>query len=87
MTLTVYLATAMVLAPLIFVIAELFGRQPLPSHRVSYALVAAGLWPLLAVGLAQLALIVAVRHIGNSRVAVPPRLAPDIKVRNGVPVG
>ena len=75
----IYVAPAMLLAPSIFVAAEWTGheRSPRPPHRVMYSILAAALWPLLVVGLAQFAVIVAVRRALVSRSSGPaaPMLA------------
>lgn len=68
-----YIATAMLLAPVVFVAAEWVGHDHPPrlTHRVAYSVLAAVLWPLLAVGLAQFAVIAAARHVVLSRSAGP----------------
>lgn len=83
MTLNLYLATAMVLAPLIFLITEWIGHEPLPSHRLFYSLIAAGLWPVLVVGAAQVGLIVAVRRLGRSPIVDPP--SSPVETRIAIP--
>lgn len=61
-----YLAAALLLAPLIFVAAEWIGHhQARPPHRVFYSVLAALLWPLLIVGLLQFAAIVAVKRVAR----------------------
>lgn len=64
MLLLIYAAAAILLAPLIFVTAEWIGHdgRPLRRHQVWYSMLAALLWPVLAVGLAQFAVIHAARH-------------------------
>lgn len=66
---TTYIASALLLAPVILVASEWIGhdRSAPPPHRVTYSVLAAALWPLLVVGLAQFAVIVAVRHVLVSR--------------------
>lgn len=68
----VYAATAMLLAPTIFVAAEWIGHDNLPSRRrrLSYSVLAAVLWPVLALGLVQFAMILAVRRVVRARVMV-----------------
>lgn len=85
MTLTAYLATAVILTPLIFVVTERIGSRPLPPHRLLYSLVAAGLWPLMVVGLAQLGLVVTIRHIGSSRRGGPTQPMPNMAVQMAIP--
>lgn len=85
MTLNIYLASAMLLAPFIFTIAEWFGGHQTSTHRLAYSLIAAGLWPILAVGVAQLALIVAIRQTSTSRGVTQHHAVPDRKVQIGVP--
>jgi hypothetical protein len=67
--LVVYAAAAMLLAPLIFVTAEWIGHDDHPPglHRIWYAVLAALLWPVLAVGVVQFAVI------GSARRALRPR--------------
>ena len=62
--LVVYAAAAMLLAPLIFVTAEWIGHDDHPPgvRRIWYSVLAALLWPVLAVGLAQFAVIGSARH-------------------------
>jgi len=63
MVATVYVAAALVAAPVIFVAAELLGHGPArPRHRFFYSLLAGLLWPLLALGLAEFAVIAALGH-------------------------
>ncbi len=68
-----YIAAAILLAPVILVAAEWVGhdRSSRPPHRVAFSVLAALLWPLLVVGLAQFAMIAAVRHVVLSRSAGP----------------
>ena len=66
MVLTVtYVAAALLIAPVLFVAAEWVGndRASRPPHRVAYCLLAAALWPVLVVGLAQFAVVAVVRHV------------------------
>jgi hypothetical protein len=67
--LVVSAAAAMVLAPLIFVTAEWIGHDDHPPRvrRIWYSVLAALLWPVLAVGLAQLAVIGSARHVLRPR--------------------
>ena len=69
MLLVVYAAAAMLLAPLIYVTAEWIGHDDHPPglQRIWYAVVAALLWPVLAVGLAQFAVIGSARHAMRPR--------------------
>lgn len=63
MVTTVYVAAVLVAVPAIFFAAELLARGlPGPPHRFVYSLLAGLLWPLLAVGLAEFAVIAAIRH-------------------------
>ncbi|MCW1958614.1 MAG: hypothetical protein KIH64_008725 [Mycobacterium sp.] len=68
-----YVAAAIVLAPLIFVAAEWVGHNHTsrPRHRLFYSILAAALWPLLLLGLAQFAVIVAIRHFAVTHSAGP----------------
>jgi hypothetical protein len=70
----VYAATAMLLAPSIFVAAEWIGQDSPPSRfrRLSYSVLAALLWPLLALGVVQFAVILVVRSLIRSHPAVSP---------------
>lgn len=70
MVLTVtYVATAMLIAPVLFVAAEWVGNDvsneqaSRPPHRAAYCLLAAALWPVLVVGLAQFAVVAVVRRV------------------------
>jgi len=66
--LVVYAAAAMLLAPLIFVTAEWIGHDHPPGvRRIWYSVLAALLWPVLAVGVVQFAVI------GSARRALRPR--------------
>ena len=63
MVATVYVAAALVAAPVIFVAAEFLGHgSARPKHRFVYSLLAGLLWPLLALGLAEFAVIAALGH-------------------------
>ena len=59
----VYVSAALVVAPLIFVSADWIRQDRIPKaeRRWLYALLVSFLWPLLVVGLVQLALIVTIR--------------------------
>ena len=59
----VYVSAALVVAPLIFVSADSIRQDRIPKaeHRWLYSLLAGFLWPLLVVGLVQVALIVTIR--------------------------
>lgn len=66
MVATVYVAAALVAAPAIFLAAESLGQGlSRPPHRFIYSMLAGLLWPLLAVGLAEFAVIAAIGHRGS----------------------
>ncbi|MFM9034147.1 MAG: hypothetical protein ACKOQ4_07640 [Mycobacterium sp.] len=66
MVATVYAAAALVAASAIFLAADSLGHGlPRPPHRFIYSVLAGLLWPLLAVGLAEFAVIAAIRHRGS----------------------
>lgn len=75
----VYAVTAMVLAPLIYLAAERTGRDTPPRRRrqLWYSILAAVLWPVLALGMAQFAMIFAVRQV----MAMPA----VVGIRAGIP--
>jgi hypothetical protein len=74
-----YIAAALLVAPSIFVAAEWVGHDhsPRPPHRLAYCVLAAVLWPLLVVGLAQFAVIAAVRHMSRSSGPTSPMFEPS----------
>jgi hypothetical protein len=59
----VYVGTAMLLAPTIFVAVQWVGHENVPRRRrrLSYSVLAALMWPVLVLGLVQFLLILAVR--------------------------
>jgi hypothetical protein len=61
----VYAATAMLLAPTIFVAAQWIRHDSVPRLRLrlSHSVLAALMWPMLAVGLGQFLIILAVRKV------------------------
>lgn len=98
----IYIAAAMVLAPSIFLAAEWIAhdQRSRPPHRMAYSVLAAALWPLLAIGLVQFAVVAAVRQILLARAsgtslhpfadetdtAQLPRLTvPYVRVQMGTP--
>ena len=78
MVATVYVAAALVAAPAIFVAAESLGHGlPRPPHRFFYSLLAGLLWPLLALGLVEFAVIAAIRHRSHSAAGRPVEATAD----------
>jgi len=76
---TLYLAIAVVLVPLIFVAASDLGHNH-PEHRrnrLLYSFLAAVVWPVLVIGLVQLGTLAALRRVGGGRQieATEPALA------------
>ncbi len=76
----VYVVTAIVLIPSIFVAAEWIGHDnsPQPAQRLMYSVLAAVLWPLLVVGMIQFGVIVAIRRIIRSRVSAAATPVVDV---------
>lgn len=86
--LNLYIVGALLMAPVIFMVTEYVGQQyfPRPPQRMLYSVLAAAVWPILAVGVVQFGVIVAAQRFMRGHADGYSSLAAPSGVRVGTPV-